>query len=174
MSAHATSENRERCLGAGMNAFLSKPMSADELVRTVERLSATPADDPDARNEGNAGIDRDVLDLQTALQRLEGDRELLCEVALIFTDDAGLLLAELDAGLETADAMKAKLAAHSLKGLASNFGRACVAAAEAVEFAARDGAFDDARRLRAELQREVTRLISALQAAELTPPPGST
>lgn len=170
ISAHAAREDRERCLGAGMNAFLAKPMAADELVRTVERLAGTD-------REGEAGampeIDRNVLDLRTALQRLEDDRELLCEVAVIFAADAGPLLAELDAGLESKDVMRAKLAAHSLKGLASNFGRACAAVAEGVEFAARDGAFEEAGRLRPQLEQEVMRLIAALRAAELAPRAGS-
>jgi CheY-like chemotaxis protein len=168
ISAHAAREDQERCLGAGMNAFLSKPMAADELLRTVERLAAGPADEAAGKERPDDDVDPNVLDLRKALERLEGDRELLCEVASIYADDAGPLLADLDAGLEASDSERAKLAAHSLKGLASNFGRACAAAAEAVEFAARDGQFDEARRLRPQLEQEVTRLIAALRAAGLT------
>jgi HPt (histidine-containing phosphotransfer) domain-containing protein len=169
ISAHAAREDRERCLGAGMNAFLPKPMAADELLRTVEQLAAGPADEGTERTA--ADVDLNVLDLRKALERLEGDRELLCDVASIFADDAGPLLADLDAGLEASDSERAKLAAHSLKGLASNFGRSCAAAAEAVEFAARDGKFDEARQLRPQLEQEVARLIAALRAAGLTKVP---
>lgn len=171
ISAHAAREDRERCLRAGMNAFLPKPMTADELVRTVEQLRDTKGGAD--QSGGAAGFDPQVLDLRTALQRLEGDRDLLCEVALIFADDSGPLLADLAAALQASDAVGAKLAAHSLKGLASNFGRACAAAAEGVEFAARDGRFEEARRLQPQLEHEVTRLIAALRAAELVPGPAN-
>lgn len=61
------------------------------------------------------------VDERAALAALDGSRELLRDMALIFSEDAPLLLAELHSALEAGDASAAERAIHSLKGMAATF-----------------------------------------------------
>jgi HPt (histidine-containing phosphotransfer) domain-containing protein len=63
-----------------------------------------------------------VLDLDAALKRLGGDRNILIELAKMFAEDTPGLLAAMEQGIEQARYPDAGRAAHSLRGLASNFG----------------------------------------------------
>ncbi len=170
MTAHSMRGDRERCLDAGMDAYLSKPIDADVLMRTVERLAARSRDIFTHRSDTadmttEVPADRQVLDLEAALRRLDGDQDLLRDVAAFYAQDAEPLLKEVEQALAVADAEEAGRAAHSLKGLASNFGPASAAAAEAVEHAARDGDLRRAAELLPALAAEVSRLTGALRAA---------
>lgn len=103
------------------------------------------------------------VDLDTALQRLGGDAELLRDLADFYVRDAGGLLAEAAAGLDAGDLERAERAAHSLKGLSANFSETCAGAAQRVEQAARSGETGAARRLLEPLSRHVEQLIDVLR-----------
>ena len=61
------------------------------------------------------------IDEELSLKSLDGNKELLIQLAQIFTEDAPVLLQNLQGALERHDAAGARLAAHSLKGLVSTF-----------------------------------------------------
>jgi two-component system, sensor histidine kinase and response regulator len=104
------------------------------------------------------------FDYDGALRRLGGDTELLREVAQFFLEDSPGLLDQLRAALAEGDATTAERSAHSLKGLAANFGaQQAVDAALAIESAARDGKLPEAGRLRAGLEQEIAALQGALK-----------
>jgi two-component system sensor histidine kinase/response regulator len=60
-------------------------------------------------------------DLDAALQSVDGDRELLVEMAELFLQDSGQLLAEIGQAIQTGDAAALHRSAHTLKGSVSNF-----------------------------------------------------
>ncbi len=118
MTAHAMAGDRERCLDAGMDEYLTKPVRPEVLLAVVERL-AHPADAADAgtrRRPEPPADPRPPFDHADALARVDGDRLLLAEIAGIFLTDRDSMLAEIRAALEAGDHVRASRAAHRIKG----------------------------------------------------------
>ncbi len=108
MTARAMQGDRERCLEAGMDDYLSKPIDSARLREVVARFHGRVA-----------GA---VLDWRGALLRLDGDRELLLELAALFIGDGPQLLAALDQALAAGEREASQRAVHSLQGVLVNFG----------------------------------------------------
>ncbi|MCP4592822.1 MAG: response regulator [bacterium] len=131
MTAHAMKGDRERCLQAGMDDYISKPVKADELRLMVDKwLATTPsrarstcapaAQKPaEVKEVGEADA---PLDVSGALERLGGDRELFTETVEVFLENLPEAIRELRSAVAQSDGQRLRMAAHSLKGAASNIG----------------------------------------------------
>ncbi|HEV3448552.1 MAG TPA: response regulator, partial [Gemmataceae bacterium] len=161
MTAYAMKGDRERCLSVGMDHYICKPIRAQELFDKVESVAAAqpePASDSAAEVEAPS-----VLDEETALERVGGDRELLAELAELFLRECPRLLKEIHAALGAADANQLRSAAHNLKGCVDNFGaRGAFAAALKLEILGRNGTFIGADKALADLERALEQLKPAL------------
>jgi len=105
----------------------------------------------------------ELLDLEGALGRLDGDRELLAELVQFFLEDSPGLLEQVRGGLRSGDAKTVQRAAHSLTGLAGNFGaRKAVDAASSVEQFGQSGDLAAAAAALPQLERQVGLLQKAL------------
>ena len=126
-TAYAMTGDRERCLRAGMDDYLSKPLDGQELLAALERQCPIPANDRKAvrANEHRSGP---LVNKAEVLESLRGDAELLCEVIDLFLLDAGPGLERIAEAVTRGDSAALEAAAHSLKGSLSIFG-----AGEAVE-----------------------------------------
>ena len=124
MTARAMSGDREECLRAGMDAYLSKPLHAEELVRVVERQAGAAASGrkASASTAHRAGGDGKTVDEAVALQHVNGDRQLLRELATLFLADYPITLAKLRRAVRNNDAAATRAAAHALKGSVAIFG----------------------------------------------------
>ena len=129
MTAHAMKGDRERCLEAGMDDYLTKPLRAADLQQIVEKwVSPLRTNDSAVRRQPYRPTEiiettapfENPLDLEQALEQLGGDHELLEEVLSTFADSIPDMVRELEAAVRAPDAAKVQATAHGLKGAASN------------------------------------------------------
>ena len=109
-----------------------------------------------------------ILDVQGALERIGGDRELFRELASIFAEDGPLLLNSLAASIAQDDCVAAQHFAHGLKGMAANVGGVRLELlCYQLETATRNGELPATTADTDRLGAELTRLISALKMTVL-------
>ncbi|WP_292038726.1 Hpt domain-containing response regulator, partial [Massilia sp. UBA6681] len=121
MTANAGVEDRARCLQAGMDEFLSKPVVPELLAATIARClgrSAAPA--PDVLPPPVAGAG--AVDFEALAASFGGERERMGKYAFLFVSSARDALAEIDAALERGDMARVGAVAHRVKSSARAVG----------------------------------------------------
>ncbi|MFZ0821734.1 MAG: response regulator [Candidatus Acidiferrales bacterium] len=149
MTAHAMKGDRERCLAVGMDGYVSKPISLPILKSEIQRvLSSQPA----IKIEHAINLD----ELRT---RLDGNDDLMAELAQLFLDDAPKQIQEIRDAQTKGDAARLEYSAHTLKGSASTLGAtALTSCARKLELLAREKRLDGSGELCSELEQEWERL----------------
>jgi HPt (histidine-containing phosphotransfer) domain-containing protein len=164
MTAHAMKGDRERCLAAGMDGYVSKPLQARQLFEVIAGLVPTAADAGTDTPDQTAPT-KSVFDRDAALDRVEGDKELLQEIVGLFFDEIPGLLSAIRESVARRDAKALERAAHTLKGAVSNLGaKDAFAAALRLEVLGRGGDLTDLEGAYAELEKAIIRLKGALAA----------
>ena len=125
-TAHAMTGDRERCLLAGMDEYLSKPIHRQELLAVLARLGRNrvprlPKQGPEL-NHTLAITANEVLNKTELLSRLDGDAQLLRELIEIFLADSHSLLQQVSDAVTSWDPVALERAAHKLRGTVSIFG----------------------------------------------------
>jgi PAS domain S-box-containing protein len=160
-TASAMKEDREHCLAAGMDAYISKPIERDLFFNTIAALTG------DSSERGRAQTDIQpfdpVFDVAAALDSLGGDSELLREVAGIFLSQTPKHMEKIRKAVSERDAKLLDRGAHALKGSAANLlAQGVVGAASKLEEIGRGGSVDGAKDAFATLEEEVRKLELAL------------
>jgi PAS domain S-box-containing protein len=160
-TASAMKEDKERCLAAGMDAYISKPIEREVLFETIDTLTGhsreAKAGDPDTRTYDP------VFDLGAVLDSLDGDFELLREVAGIFLTQAPKHMEKIRRAISDQDPNALVRGAHALKGSAENlFARGVVQSASQLEEIGRVGSVPGSEDGLAALEEELGKLEMAL------------
>jgi PAS domain S-box-containing protein len=119
MTAHAMKGDRERCLEAGMDGYISKPIRSGELEQAIAQLISPPK--PSKGPVSEVSHADDVIDYATLLAGVDGDRRLLREIVRLFLADCPQRLSEIKEAIRRGDAGALGRAAHALKGSVGNF-----------------------------------------------------
>ena len=128
MTAHALVEERQRCLDAGMNDHVSKPIDPDALFATLARWAKSPQVPPSgtvarpARPRPAAVVipEIDGVDVRDGLKRAAGNRRLYRDLLIRFAKDLLDAGTQIAAALESGDPARAAHIAHTVKGVAGN------------------------------------------------------
>jgi two-component system sensor histidine kinase/response regulator len=173
MTANAMRGDQERCLDAGMDEYLAKPIDPDRLRRTLNewrwKLRRTSPDAPGARLDGversdeSAGTGSDEAPVNTAqaLLRADNDRVRMCEMLSASAQDMARLMTDLRSAAGARDAQAVAASAHKLKKAAAAVSaEPATRLAQQVATLSTSGDLERVESLLNEFQRQVDLLVA--------------
>ena len=163
MTAHAMKGDRERCLEAGMDGYVAKPLQIDALLAILAEIGLMQSD----RAPGSAAAESAsaAFDREQALKHVQGDMDLLRELTALFLEECPKHLNAMRQAIAERDAQKLQHTAHALKGSAAVISAQEVqATAQRIESAAREQNWDEISRSCRDLEIAAERLRRTLEA----------
>jgi two-component system, sensor histidine kinase and response regulator len=161
MTAHAMAGDRERCLEAGMDGYIPKPISRDKLLQSIQAVVGNKLQP--CAGAAQARPPKPIADRnQPCLSdRCYGDNDLEYEIMQAFLEEAPHLMKRMERALAEEDPVAVSDHAHALKGAAAQIGAAAVVeAADALERIGRAGDLRKSKQIFERLLQETDRLIS--------------
>ena len=167
MTAHAMQGDRKKCIEAGMDDYITKPVETKALADILERWLPKQKEENRKMKEEKIAADKDfsshinhfsslpVWDREKMMERLMDDEELVLEIVELFFEDIPLQIESLNGYLETGDAHGTERQAHTIKGASANVcGERLREVAFEMEKQARAGNLNEVRKLSDKLTEE--------------------
>ena len=176
MTANAMQGDREKCLEAGMDGYISKPIRAAKLYKAVERVEPSVEEESEDITIGIADLGEEeptevvvetdaCFDWAYALERLGGNEKALSDLAQFFVDGCPNMIADIHKAISDGDAIALRRTAHTLKGSADVFtAKRAVEAAFRLETIGREGNLTNVEAALSEVEKEIEHLLQALKA----------
>ena len=158
LTAHVMKGDRERCLAAGMDAYVSKPLRPQELFAAIDGLLAGGKTAPTIA-PASPETSLTAWNPATILAEVEGDRELLVKLIGRFLEQCPKVLSDIRSSVSQQNSVMLERSSHKLKGSVSHFGAPnAYEAARRLEEMGRDGDLAGAKEAAAVLETEICRL----------------
>jgi PAS domain S-box-containing protein len=170
ITANAMPGDRERCLAAGMDDYLAKPLNLEEVEAVVERwLPSAPVPDAVAGPEETGQASR-VIDYGKLLQAFHGDRAIVDELVELYIDTTRPLLEQLRQAVESCDGTLTARHAHELKGASTYItAEQMTSLARSLEAAAREERWREALDLLDEMEPAFIRVLAEVNSMATAP-----
>lgn len=171
LTAHATEDDKQRCLEAGMDDFLTKPLQRGDLLQTLGKWlnPNEPSSGVQQANQGESSEREEApVDFEKAIQEFDGQRALVFSIIREFSDDINNQVEVINMALTKEDAETIRKEAHSIKGGAANIHALRLSrTARHIEELAKAGTLAEIPEALIDLAEENKRMLSALQQADV-------
>jgi CheY-like chemotaxis protein/HPt (histidine-containing phosphotransfer) domain-containing protein len=184
LTANAVKGDKEVCLAAGMDAYISKPFKKQDLIEALQMVMSSHTK-PESNNNDSSEVDMkqilmplatepksessfesavNMLDKESILSRVDNDITFLSRLILMFNQAIPAHLENIETAIKTEDAHLLEEQAHALKGAISNFtDKKPFEVAKAMEFCGKSKDFSSAPKTLMQLKSEIETLQEELQ-----------